>query len=72
MSEKGRIVCVCVCPEDVLLLMQRTNIEQNSHAFCVCCCMCGVFGLSFYGMAVASLLEGLLQDMRKIFTVPRE
>ncbi len=36
-------VCVCCCPEDVLLLIQRPNIEQNTRAFCMHCCVCAQF-----------------------------
>lgn len=49
-SEKGRGVCVCCCPEDVLLLIQRPNLEQNTRAFCMHCCMCGGFVLSSLGV----------------------
>lgn len=51
-------VCVRVCPEDVLLLMQRPNIEKNTHPFYVLCCMCGVFELTCYAMAFCSYWKG--------------
>lgn len=56
-SEKG-CVCMSVRPEDVLLLMQRPNIEKNTHAFYVLCCMCGMFELTFYAMAFCSYWKG--------------
>lgn len=43
-KERERGVCVHCCPENVLLLIQRLNIEQNTHAFRMRCC---VFVLSF-------------------------